>query len=178
MNKRSPVFLALAALVLLAGAALAWRHFHDPLIGAWVATERTSEGATQSTTYTFLKDGLATMEVRTDKGSLLTVNAGGLFGGGSQKPGDSAANPLAALFGALLPTVRRAHVKSTWSVKGDVVTLHVADVSLFDDHDQPVSLSNETHPDTQTLRYRVRGDTLTLDKLDGTPPVTLTRRGE
>lgn len=182
MTKRNPIFPALVTLVLLAGAALTWRHFHDPLIGAWAATDRNADGATQTTTYTFLKDGLATMEVKTDKGSLLTVNAGGLGGGAAggdaHTPGGANANPLAALFGALLPTVRRAHVKSTWSVKGDVVTLRVTDVNLFDDHDQPVSLSNETHKDTQTFRYKVGGETLTIDKLDGTPPTRLTRRAD
>lgn len=180
MRKRTGLLAAVLVLLLLAGGALAWQHFHDPLIGTWVATEKSADGATQTTTYTFFKDGLATTEVRTDKGSLLTIHAGGLFGGasdaGSNPSGSKDTNPLAAMFGAMFPTVRRAHVKSTFTVKGDVVTLHVSDVSMFDDHDQPVSLSNETHQDTQTLRYRVSGDTLTLDKLDGTRPVTLSRQ--
>lgn len=178
MQKKSSVLIALAVVVLLAGAALAWRRFHNPLVGVWAATDKNSDGATQTTTYTFLKDGLATVEVKTDKGSLLTVHAGGLFGGAAQPSGGQEANPLAALFGAMFPTVRRVHVKSNYTVKGDIVTLHVTDVNFFNDHDQPVSLSGETHPATQTFRYKVSGNTLTVDKLDGTTPQTLTRRAE
>lgn len=166
------VLIALVVLVLPAGAALAWRRYHDPLIGVWAATEKNGNGATLTTTYTFLKDGLATMDVKTDRGSLPTVHVGGLPSGDSLPSDGKDANPLAALF----PTVRRVHVKSAYTVKGDVVTLHITDVNFFDDHDQPVSMPNETHPATQTFRYKVSGDTLTVDKLDGTTPQTLTRR--
>ncbi|MDQ2800717.1 MAG: DUF1627 domain-containing protein [Armatimonadota bacterium] len=154
---------------------------HNSLTGKWSEAETGSDGAVQTTTYQFLSDGLATVEAKTSKGSLLKINGGGLFGGSVPKPADPKAapdggNPLAAAFGALLPTVARVNVKGTYTVKDDVLTLKVADVSMYDPQNQPVSLSNETHDSQQIIKFKVDGDKLTLDKLDGTPPTVYVRQ--
>ena len=132
----------------------------DALQGKWSQTETGADGAVQTTTYQFLSDGLAAVEAKTSKGSLL-------------KP-DSGVSRDA--FATLVPTVARVNSKGTYTVKDDVLTFKITDFNLYDPQNQLVSLPNATHDPSQTIKFKVDGDKLTLDKLDGTPATVYTRQ--
>lgn len=135
---------------------------HNSLTGKWSETETdASSKAVQTTTYQFLSDGLATVETKTSKGSLLKPSGG---------------DEITAALGALFPTVARVNTKATYTVKDDVLTLKVADVSFYNAQNQPVSGPNQTHDSQQIIKFKVDGDKLTLDKLDGTPPTVYARQ--
>ena len=155
-QKTRPLVLAVVLLLVIA-ALLVLHAWHSGLIGQWQTTDRAASGVQETTTYRFLPDGLFTCENMASQGT-----------------------PMSGTLAELLPTVRRVNAKGTYTVKNDVVTLRTTDFNMFDAHQQPVTppvgLSMSPDPTPAVCRFQVHADTLTLDKLDGTPQTVLTRQ--
>ncbi len=131
---------------------------HSALVGTWRGTAPVSFGlGNAAVTYQFGADGIEQLSAK-----ILP-----------QKP--SPANSPAAIW--LLPSgVSTIHTAGTYTVKGDVLSVTTTQMTLLDAHNQPSALTPDGKNQTSTLRMQVRGDTLSLDTLDGTPPVLLTRQ--
>lgn len=68
------------------------------------------------------------------------------------------------------------HAVGTYTVKGDVLSITTTQMTLLTAQGQPSPMTASAAAQTHTLRFHVRGDTLSLDLLDGTPPAVLTRQ--
>lgn len=138
----------------LASAVLCGCSHRPDLAGKWAGTAPIQGSGTAAYTYDFHDDGLVAMSVKTSKGA-------------------AAASPIAAAF---LGDVTNIHVAATYTVKDDVLTITPKTITLLDDKGQPPLITPTVKQEPQINRYKISGDTLTLDRLDGDKPLTLTRQ--
>lgn len=128
---------------------------HPPgLVGKWAGNAPIQGGGTAAYTYDFHDDGLVEMSAKTSKGA-------------------AAASPMAA---ALLGDATNFHVAATYTVKDDVLTITPKTVTMMDDKGQSPPITPTVEQKPQLNRYKISGDTLTVDRLDGDKQLTLTRQ--
>lgn len=128
-----------------------------PLVGVWRGAAPVSPGrAVAAVTYEFGADGIVQLSVA------LPPHAP-----------SASSSPARAMLG--MDGISNIHMAGTYTVKGDALAVTTTQMTLLG-ADGPPPLAPDMKPQTRTLRFHTRGDTLTLDTLDGTPPVLLTRQ--
>lgn len=152
----SRTILALMLLLLL----LVGCSHHPTLVGKWSGTgpmTASGLGSDPATmTYEFGSDGVVTFSAKATNGKSSVLG-----------------NSFALLFTG---DVAEIHAAGTYTVKDDVVTITLTQWTLLDAKGQPPSITPEIKKEPRLNRFKVSGDTLTLDALDGAPPLRLTRR--
>lgn len=150
-----PFRAVLSCAVLLLLGVLSGCSRQPGLVGKWSGSGPIGSG-TAAFTYDFHDDGLVETSVKTDKAASLS------------------SSPMASM---LLGNTTNIHVAGSYTVKGDVLTITPKSMTLLDDKGQPPPLVSPTvTPEPQIIRYKIRGTTLTLDRMDGDKPLALTRQ--
>jgi hypothetical protein len=128
------------------------------LVGKWTAAIPVNAQHPEVAAYDFISDGVMTFD--------LTSQSRGLTFGG-------AAGMDNVLPAGWTSDVSRLHEKGVYRVRDDVVEVHIEGVRLYrlEGRRLPFNLP----PFTTHLRYKVEGDRLSLDALDGDPPIVLRR---
>ena len=139
--------------VVLASAVLCGCSHQSGLVGKWAGSGSSGDGGTAAYTYDFHSDGLVEVSAKTIK---------------------APSSPSLGVM--LLGNPSNIHLAATYAVKEDVLTLTPKSVTLLDDKGQPPPLTPTIKQDPQVIRYKISGNTLTLDHLDGDKPLTLTRQ--
>ena len=128
------------------------------LVGKWSGSDpsfaATLGVGTAAVTYDFHNDGLVEVSEKTDK----------------------AASTSSSTASLLVGDATNIHVAGTYTVKDDVLTTTPKSLTLLDSKGQPPSFTPDLKHDPQIYRYKISGATLTLDRLDGSKPLVLTRQ--
>ena len=147
--------LVVFALCVVAGCA------SKPTIeGKWSGSAPFDAGGTADVSYEFLPDGVVAMAS--------TKSATAL-----------AAKPKSGLAEMIFPglaDIASIHVVGNYSIKDDMLTITPKQVTLRDKKGQEPALMPTLKKETQITRFKIDGQTLTIDKLDGSKPVVLTRQ--
>ena len=124
----------------------------------WRGTANVSPGiGTAAVTYEFGADGIEQLSAKLPP----------------QNPA-APGSPVMAMLG--MGGYSNIHAAGTYTVTNDVLSITTTQFTMLNAQGQPSPLTGSTNAQTHTLRFHLRGDTLSLDSLDGTPPATLTRQ--
>jgi hypothetical protein len=135
--------------------------------GRWSGTAPFDSGGTAKVTYEFLPDGVVTMTATknpTPKGKAPTPGFAEMM-----LPG------LAEIMLPGLPGLS-VHVVGIYTTKNDVLTIKLAQVTLLDKRNREPTFKATIKRQTQIIRFKLNGQTLSIDKLDGAKPIVLERQ--
>lgn len=145
------------AVCLLAGCAS-----KPGIEGKWSGTAPFDSGGMAAVSYEFLPDGVVAMAATK---SAATPSA-------KLKPG------IAEMMFPGLADIASVHAVGKYSVKDDLLTITPKQVTLRDKKGQEPAFTPTLKKETQVNRFKIDGQTLTMDRLDGSKPVVLTRQND
>lgn len=128
--------------------------------GKWSGTAPFDAGGTAAVSYEFLPDGVVAMA-------------------GTKNAATPGMKPKLGIAEMLLPglaDIASVHVVGKYSVKDDMLTITPNQVTLRDKQGHEPTFTPTVKKETQISRFKIDGQTLTIDKLDGSKPVVLTRQ--
>lgn len=145
------------AVCLLAGCAS-----KPGIEGKWSGTAPFDSGGMAAVSYEFLPDGVIAMAA--------TKNAASPTA--KPKPG------IAEMMFPGLANIASVHAVGKYSIKDDLLTITPNQVTLRDKKGHEPAFTPTLKKETQVNRFKLDGQTLTIDKLDGSKPVVLTRQND
>ena len=151
------VLITFVAVFLVAGCAS-----KPGIEGKWSGNVPLDSGGLGIATYEFLPDGIVTMAATK----------------GKPAPGKQPKLNIAELILPGLANIASIHVAGTYNVKNDVLTIVPKQFTVRDRQGHTPSLAPTLtwKKEAQVNRFKIDGQTLTLDKLDGDKPLVLTRQ--
>jgi len=143
------------AVCLLAGCAS-----KPGIEGKWSGTAPFDSGGMAAVSYEFLPDGVIAMAATKSASSPSN----------KPKPG------IAEMMFPGLADIASVHVVGAYGTKEDMLTITPKQVTLRDKKGQEPVFTPTLKKETQVSRFKIDGQTLTIDKLDGSKPVVLARQ--
>ena len=157
---KSVKLLRRAVVVPLAACFLAGCASKPGIEGKWSGTAPFDTGGTAAVSYEFLPDGVVAMA-------------------GTKSAATPATKPEPGIAEMLVPglaEIASIHVVGKYSVKDDMLTITPNQVTLRDKKGQKPAFTPTLKTKTEISRFKIDGQTLTIDKMDGSKPVVLTRQ--